>query len=76
MPQEQPKKWQKAKKKIKIKNETLGMEFPGGLVVKYLLSVLWLGFDPWLGNFCVLWAQPKKKSRIRHGHSFCPFNIW
>ena len=36
-------------------------EFPGGLVVKDLvLSLLWLGFDPWCRNFCMLWAWGKK----------------
>ena len=30
-------------------------EFPGGLVVKdSALSLLWLGFDPWPENFCML----------------------
>ena len=34
-----------------IKKRTL-KEFSGGLKVKGLaLSLLWLGFDPWLGNF-------------------------
>ena len=44
------------------------MQFPGVLVVKDLaLSLLWLwlqpwcGFDPWSGNFCMLWAWPKQK---------------
>ena len=27
------------------------------------LSLLWLGFDPWPGNFCMLQAQPKKKKK-------------
>lgn len=31
----------------------MGMEFPG-----------WLMFDPWPENFCVQWAQPKKKKII------------
>ena len=34
--------------------------FPGGLVDKdLLLSLLWPGFDPWLGNFCMpqLWQN-------------------
>ena len=26
-----------------------------------VLSLLWLGFDPWPRNFCILWAWPKKK---------------
>ena len=26
------------------------------------LSLLWLGFDPWPGNFHMLWAWPKKAS--------------
>ena len=40
------------------------LEFPGGLVVKDLvLSVLWLGFDPWPGNFCTSRGWPKKKKK-------------
>ena len=39
--------------------------FPDGLVVKDpMLSLLWCGFDPWLGNLHILWAWPKKKERI------------
>ena len=26
-------------------------------------SLLWLGFDPWLGDFCALQAQPEKKKK-------------
>ena len=49
-----PKKTKKRKKK-KSK-----WEFPGGLVVKNpALSLLWLGFQPWPGNFCMTWAWPK-----------------
>ena len=34
--------------------ETTVKEFPGGLVVKDLaLSLRWLGFNSWPGNFCV-----------------------
>ena len=43
-------------------------EFPGGLAVKslvllllWLRSLLWLGFDPWPGNFCGPRAQPGRK---------------
>ena len=37
-------------------------EFPGGLLVKdSTLSLLWLGFDPWPGNFSIPWVWPKKK---------------
>ena len=24
-------------------------------------ALLWWGFEPWPGNYCVTWAQPKKK---------------
>ena len=44
------------------------MEFPDGLAVKDpALSLLCLGslqccgFDPWPGNFCMLWQRPKKE---------------
>ena len=29
-------------------------------------SVLLLGFDPWLGNFHVLWVRPKKKKKKKN----------
>ena len=36
-------------------------EFPGGLVVNGLvLSLLWLKFNPWPGNFHMLWPGGKK----------------
>ena len=34
-------------------------EFPGGLAVKDPPLSLWLGFNPWPGNFCMLQAWPK-----------------
>lgn len=34
------------------------------------LSLLWWEFDPWLGSFRMLWAQPKKKKK----YDIC-FNI-
>ena len=38
-------------------NSVMSGEFPGGLVVKDLvLSLLWLGFSPWPGDFGMLWA--------------------
>ena len=44
------------------------MEFAGGLEVKDLmLSLLWQGFHPWPGNFCVPEAWPKKKLHRREG---------
>ena len=37
-------------------------EFPSGLVVEDLvLSLLQLGFNPWPGNFYMLWGRAKKK---------------
>ena len=37
---------------------------PGGPAVKdSVLSLLWLGFDPWLGNFHMPWVQQKKKKK-------------
>ena len=26
-----------------------------------VLSLLWRRLDPWTGNFCLLWAWPKKE---------------
>ena len=39
-------------------------KFPGGLGVKDLvLSLLWLGFDPWPRKFCMSWvAYPPPQS--------------
>ena len=38
--------------------ENVSIGVPGDLIVKYLeLSLLWLGFSPWLRKLCVLWAQ-------------------
>ena len=35
-------------------------EFIGGLAVKdFVLSLLWIRFDPRLRNFCMLQARPK-----------------
>ena len=34
-------------------------EFPGGLAVKDLVSLLWLGFNPWPRNLYMPWTQPK-----------------
>ena len=28
------------------------------------LSLLWLGFGFWAGNFRMLWVQPKKKKKV------------
>ena len=27
------------------------------------LSLLWLGFDPWPWNFCMVWVWPKEKKK-------------
>lgn len=40
---------------LRLKNKFL--EFPGGILVKdFALSLLWLEFDHWSGNFCVPWV--------------------
>ena len=48
------------------------LEFPGGLVVKEsVLSLLWLGFDPWPRNFHMVPAgSKKKKERKKHTKFF------
>ena len=33
------------------------------LSLLWLVLALWLRFDPWLGNFCMLWALLKKKKK-------------
>ena len=41
------------------KKRKAGQEFPGGLAIKdSALSLLWLGFNPWPGNFCMPGAHP------------------
>lgn len=51
------------------------LEFPGSLVVEYLVwSLLWLGsllwprFDPLPGNLCIprVWPKKRKKKRLLH----------
>ena len=32
----------------------------------WLGSLLWCRFKPWLGNFHMLWAQPKKKKKKKN----------
>ena len=34
------------------------------LLLLWLGSLLWYGFNPWPGNFHMPWAQPKKKKGI------------
>ena len=46
------------------------MEFSGGSAGEGLVSsLLWLGFDPWPGNFGMPWSWPKnrqvKRSQLR-----------
>ena len=55
-----------ALKKLSILKKHL-LEFHGGLVVKdpvlsllWAGSLLWLWFNPWPRNFCMLWVWPKK----------------
>ena len=44
--------------------KTTMKEFPAGLVVKdSALSLLWLGFHPWPGNFHVTWVWPKTEQK-------------
>ena len=35
---------------------------------QWLGSLLWYGFDPWLGNFHTLWAQSDKKNTTKPGN--------
>lgn len=50
---------------IKEKNKTKQV-LHGDLAVKDLVFLLlWLRFDLWSGNFCMLLAQPKKQKKKR-----------
>ena len=41
------------------------LEFSGGLAVKDLvLSLLWLGTDPWPGTLHMLWARPEEEKSV------------
>ena len=52
------------------------MEFPGGLVVKdSALSLLWLRFDSWPGNFLMPWVQPKQTNNPQK-NQICIYNIY
>ena len=57
----------------RVLGQTLALElfhraFPCGLAIKDLaLSLLWLGFDPWPGNFCMLCVQTHTDT---HTHTF------
>lgn len=45
-----------------------GEEFPGGPEDKDSpLSLLWLWFNPWSRNFCLLWAWPMKERKKLRG---------
>ena len=44
-----------------IRNHHLWSSLVAYLVKDLALSLLWCGFSPWPGNFCILQAQPKKK---------------
>ena len=33
------------------------------LTLQWLWLLLWLGFNPWPGSFCILQVQPKKKKK-------------
>ena len=46
-------------KLLKMTSSGTDKEFTGCLVVKDpVLSLLWPGFDPWPGNFCMSWGWP------------------
>ena len=56
---------------IKLRKHLL--EFPGGLAVRdSMLSLLWLRFDPWPGNFCMPRMQPKQTNNppLQRTHLF------
>ena len=47
-----------------------------GLVsLLWLWSLMWCRFDPWSGNFYMLWAQPKKKKKKKIPVPASPLNI-
>ena len=45
------------------KEKMLGSPLVAQWVKDLALSLLWYGFDPWPGNFLMLWAWPKKKKK-------------
>jgi len=50
---------------LHLKTEREEEEFSGNQVVKdSALSLLWLRFDLWLGNFPMPQVQPKKKKKL------------
>ena len=47
---------------VVLKNTSF--EFPGDLAIKDLaLSLLWLGFEAWLGDLYMPWVWPKTKTK-------------
>ena len=40
------------------------------LMLRWLGSLLWRGFDPWPGNFHILWVTAKKKKKKRLSANF------
>ena len=36
-----------------------------------MLSLLWLWFHPWSGNFCILWVW-QKKNKTQNNNSYHP----
>ena len=64
--------WPKKKNKTKLMQTSIRIEemefhvaqwvqYPA-LSLQWLESLLWLGFDPWPGNFHVLWVGPKRRT--------------
>ena len=63
--------------KQKSSKRCQGLEFPGGLTVKDLvLSLLWLRFDLWPGNFCMPWMWQKKKKERERERCQCLYRLF
>ena len=49
---------------------------PDALVIKdSALLLLWLGFNPWPRNFCIMWVWPKKKKKKKKKKILLHVNI-
>ena len=53
-------------KNMQLKDE--GSSLVAQQVKDPALSLLWHRFDPWPGNFRMLWAWPKKKKKKKKNH--------
>ena len=60
-----PERGQRERRMCSLKNILLGSSLVARWVKDPELSLLWLRFHPWPGNFLMPWAQPKQKAKSK-----------